>query len=90
MNGPRCDRILARMTVAVVLAALFNVFARGDDLTVIPTGASPSGQSSTETSSAPTAGASESPAATTDTTPAKPTSRVSVIEQSAYPTLWLR
>jgi hypothetical protein len=85
MNGPRCDRILARMTVAVILAALFNVFARGDDLTVIPTGASPTGQPSTETSSAPTAGASESPAATTDTTPAKPTSPVSAIEQSAVP-----
>ena len=58
MNGPRCDRILARMTVAVILAALFNVFARGDDLTVNPTGASPTAQPSTETSSAPTAGAS--------------------------------
>jgi murein L,D-transpeptidase YcbB/YkuD len=85
MNGPRCDRILARMTVAVILAALFNVFARGDDLTAIPTGASPTGQFSTETSSAPTAGGSESTAATTDTTPAKPTSPVSAIEQSAVP-----
>jgi murein L,D-transpeptidase YcbB/YkuD len=82
MKGPRCDRILVHMTVAVILAALFNVCARGDDLTASPTGASPTGQASTETSSAPTPGASDSPAATTDTTPAKPTSPVSAIEQS--------
>ena len=44
MKGPRCDRILAGMTVAVILAALFNVFAKGDDLTAVPTGASPAGQ----------------------------------------------
>ena len=80
MKGPRCDRILAGMTFAVILAALFNVFAKGDDLTAVPTGASPAGQASTETSSAPTAPASDSPAATIDATPAKPTDPVSAIE----------
>jgi hypothetical protein len=54
MKGPRCDRILAGMTFAVILAALFNVIAKGGDLTAVPTGASPAGQASTETSSAPT------------------------------------
>ena len=82
MKRPRCDRILANMTFAVILAALFNVFAKGDDLTTVPTGASPPGQASTETSSAPPAGASESPAATIDTPPAKPTNPVSAIEQN--------
>ena len=85
MKRPRCDRILANMTFAVILAALFNVFAKGDDLTTVPTGASPPGQASTETSSAPTAGARESPAATIDTPPAKPTNPVSAIEQSVVP-----
>jgi hypothetical protein len=80
MKRPRCDRILANMTFAVILAALFNVFAKGDS-----TGASPPGQASTETSSAPTAGASESPAAAIDTPPAKPTNPVSAIEQSVVP-----
>jgi hypothetical protein len=83
MKGPRCDRILANMTFAVILAALFNVFAKGDDLTAVPTDASRAGQASTETPSAPTPDASESPAATIDTTPAKPTSPVSAIEQNA-------
>src|SRR6478672_9296831 len=81
MKGPRCDRILAGMNVAVILTAFFSVFAKGDDLTAVPTGASPAGES-TETSSAPTAGASESPAATVDTTPAKPTDPFSAIDQS--------
>ena len=85
MRGPRCDRILAGMTFAVILAVLFNVFAKGGDLTAVPTGASPVGQASTETSSAPTAPASESPAATIDATPAKPTGPVSAIEQSVVP-----
>jgi murein L,D-transpeptidase YcbB/YkuD len=73
------------MTFAVILAVLFNVFAKGGDLTAVPTGASPVGQASTETSSAPTAPASESPAATIDATPAKPTGPVSAIEQSVVP-----
>ena len=29
VEGPRCDRILAGMTFAVILAALFNVIAKG-------------------------------------------------------------
>jgi murein L,D-transpeptidase YcbB/YkuD len=81
MKGPRCDRILAGMNVAVILTAFFSVFAKGDDLTAVSTGASPAGQS-TETSSAPTAPASESPAATIDATPAKSTDPVSAIEQN--------
>jgi hypothetical protein len=32
MKGPRCDRILAGMTFAVILAALFNVIAKGGDV----------------------------------------------------------
>ena len=85
MKGPRCDRIVAKMTFAVILVALFNVFAKGDDLATVPTEASPAGQASTETPLAPTAGASESPAATIGTTPAKPTDPVSAIEQSVVP-----
>jgi murein L,D-transpeptidase YcbB/YkuD len=81
MKGPRCDRILAGMTVAVTLIALFSAFQWGD-LTAVPTGASPAGQDSTQTSSAPTAPASESPAATIDATPAKSTDPVSAIEQN--------
>ena len=81
MKGPRCDRILAGMTVAVTLIALFSAFQWGD-LTAVPTGASPAGQDSTQTSSAPTAPASESPAATIDATPAKSTDPVSEIEQN--------
>jgi murein L,D-transpeptidase YcbB/YkuD len=73
------------MAFAVILAALFNVFAKGGNLPAVPTGASPDGQASTETSSAPTAPASESPAATIDATPAKPTGPVSATEQSAVP-----
>jgi len=69
------------MNVAVILTAFFSVFAKGDDLTAVPTGASPAGQS-TETSSAPTAPASDSPAATIDATPAKSTDPVSAIEQN--------
>ena len=80
MKGPRFDRILAGMTVAVTLVALFSVFQWGD-LTAVPTGASPAGQSA-ETSSAPTAPASDSPAATIDATPAKSTDPVSAIEQN--------
>src|SRR5689334_8976261 len=82
MKGPRFDCALARMTFAVILAVLFNVFAKADDLTTVPAGASPAGQPSP---SAPTAGASESPAATIDTTPAKPTDPVSAINQSVVP-----
>src|SRR5215472_11534 len=85
MNGPRCDRILAGMAFAVILAALFNVFAKGGHLAAVPTGASPDGQASTETSSAPTAAASESPAATIDPTPAKPTDPVGATEQRVVP-----
>jgi murein L,D-transpeptidase YcbB/YkuD len=70
------------MTLAVVLAALFSVIAKGGDLTAVPTGASPVEQDSTETLSAPTAPASESSAATIDATPAKSTDPVSAIEQS--------
>ena len=80
MKGPRFDRILAGMTVAVTLVALFSVFQWGD-LTAVPTGASPAGQSA-ETSSAPTAPASDSPAATIDATPIKSTDPVSAIEQN--------
>jgi L,D-transpeptidase YcbB len=80
MKGPRFDRILAGMTVAVTLVALFSVFQWGD-LTAVPTGASPAGQSA-ETSSAPTAPASDSPAATIDATPVKSTGPVSAIEQN--------
>jgi murein L,D-transpeptidase YcbB/YkuD len=80
MKGPRFDRILAGMTVAVTLVALFSVFQWGD-LTAVPTGASPAGQSA-ETSSAPTAPASDSPAATIDATPVKSTDPVSAIEQN--------
>ena len=80
MKGPRFDRILAGMTVAVTLVALFSVFQWGD-LTAVPTGASPAGQSA-ETSSAPTAPASNSPAATIDATPVKSTDPVSAIEQN--------
>ena len=80
MKGPRFDRILAGMTVAVTLVALFSVFHWGD-LTAVPTGASPAGQSA-ETSSAPTAPASDSPAATIDATPVKSTDPVSAIEQN--------
>jgi hypothetical protein len=85
MNGPHCDRILASMAFAVILAALFNVFAKGGNLAAAPTGMSPDGQASTETSSAPTAPASESPAATIDATPAKPTGPVTATEQSVVP-----
>src|SRR5215472_5234562 len=85
MNGPRCDRILAGMAFAVILAALFNVFAKGGNLVAIATGASPDGQASTETSSASTGPASESPAATIDPTPAKPTGPVGATEQSVVP-----
>jgi len=80
MKGPRFDRILAGMTVAVTLVALFSVFQWGD-LTAVPTGASPAGQSA-EISSAPTAPASDSPAATIDATPVKSTDPVSAIEQN--------
>ena len=66
------------MTVAVTLVALFSVF-QWADLTAVPTGVSPTGQS------APTAPASESPAATIDATPTKPTGSVSAIEQSVVP-----
>src|SRR5215472_10507783 len=85
MNSPRCDRILAcvAFAFAVILAALFNVFVKGGNLAAVPTGAPPAGQASTETSSAPTAPASESPAATIDVTPAKPTSPPT--EQSVVP-----
>src|SRR6478735_10632383 len=83
MKGPRFNRILAGMTVAVTLVALFSVFQWGD-LTAVPTGASPAGQSA-ETSSAPTAPASDSPAATIDATPVKSTDPVSAIEQSVVP-----
>ena len=76
MKGPRFDRILAGMTVAVTLVALFSVF-QWADLTAVPTGVSPTGQS------APTAPASESP--TIDATPTKPTGSVSAIEQSVVP-----
>jgi len=87
MNSPRCDRILAcvAFAFAVILAALFNVFVKGGNLAAVPTGAPPAGQASTETSSAPTAPASESPAATIDPTPAKPTDPVSPTEQSVVP-----
>jgi L,D-transpeptidase YcbB len=78
MKGPRFDRILAGMTVAVTLVALFSAFQWGD-LTAVPTGVSPAGQS------APTAPASESPAETIDATPTKPTGSVSAIEQSVVP-----
>ena len=78
MKGPRCDRILAGMTVAVTLVALFSAFQWGD-LTAVPTGESPAGQS------APTVPASESPAATIDATPTKPTGSVSAIEQNVVP-----
>ena len=44
MKGPRCDRILAGMTFAVTLVALFSAFQWGD-LTAVPTGVSPAGQS---------------------------------------------
>ena len=80
-----CDRVLVRMTFAVILVAFFNVFAKGDDLTVVPTGRSAAGQDSTETSSAPTAPATESPAATIDAATAKPTGPVSAVEQSVDP-----
>jgi hypothetical protein len=66
------------MTVAVTLVALFSVF-QWADLTAVPTGVSPTGQS------APTAPASESPAATIDATPTKPTGSASAIEQSVVP-----
>jgi murein L,D-transpeptidase YcbB/YkuD len=72
MKGSRCNRILVGMIIAVILAAVFNVFAKGE--TAVPMGVSPAGQAPTETSSAPTTPASESPAATIDATPAKPTS----------------
>src|SRR5262245_17014908 len=85
MNGPRCDRVLAGMAFAVILAALFDVFAKGGNLAAAPTGAPSAGQASTETSSAPTAPASESPAATIDATPAKPTGPDSATEQSVVP-----
>ena len=78
MKGPRFDRILAGMTVAVTLVALFSVF-QWADLTAVPTGVSPTGQS------APTAPESELPAATIDATPTKPTGSVSAIEQSVVP-----
>jgi murein L,D-transpeptidase YcbB/YkuD len=84
MNGPRCDRI-AGMAFAVVLAALFNVFAKGGELAAVPTGASPDGQVSTETSSPPTAPVSESPAPTIDATPGKPSGPDSATEQSVLP-----
>jgi murein L,D-transpeptidase YcbB/YkuD len=61
-----------------------NRFAKSEDFVVIP-GASPAAQDSTETSSAPTAPASESPAATIDATPAKSTEPASAIEPSAVP-----
>jgi L,D-transpeptidase YcbB len=82
MKGHRCGRILAAF--AIILAVLFNGFAKGGELTAVPTDA-PVEQDSTETSSAPAAGASESPAATIDTTPAKPADPVSAIEQSGVP-----
>jgi murein L,D-transpeptidase YcbB/YkuD len=82
MKRPRCGRILANMTFAVILAALLNVVAKGDDLTAVPTGASPAAQDSMETSPSPTAPASELPAATIDATPAKSTEPASAIEQS--------
>jgi len=85
MNGPRYDRILAGMAFAVILSALFNAFAKGGNSDAAPTGASPVGQASTETSSAPTAAASESPAATIDPTPAKPTDPVGATAQSVVP-----
>src|SRR5262249_9073429 len=87
MNSPRCDSILAGVAFAfaVILAALFNVFAKGGNSAAVPTGAPPAGQASTETSSAPTAPASESPAATIDPTPAKPTDTVRPTEQSVVP-----
>ena len=84
MKGPRCDRILAGMTFAVILAALFNVFAKGVTWPQSRRARRRPGNS-TETSSAPTAPASESPAATIDATPAKPTGTVSAIEQSVVP-----
>jgi L,D-transpeptidase YcbB len=54
-------------------------------LAAAPTGTSPDGQALTETSSAPTAPASESPAATIDETPAKPTAPDRATEQSVVP-----
>src|SRR5262249_47162925 len=86
MNSPRCDRILAGVAFAfaVILAALFNVFAKGGNSAAVPTGAPLAGRASTA-SSAPTALASESPAATIDPTPAKPTDPVSPTEQSVVP-----
>ena len=43
MKGPRFDRILAGMTVAVTLVALFSAFQWGD-LTAVPTGVSSAGE----------------------------------------------
>jgi L,D-transpeptidase YcbB len=85
MKGPRSDRILTRMTFAVILVGLFNVFAKGEDFTAVPSASSPAGQESTETSSAPTAPASDPPAATIDATPAMSTNPVSALEQNVLP-----
>jgi len=81
-KGPRCDRALATMTFAVILAILSNLFAKADDLSTVPTGASPAGQTSP---SAPAASASESPAATIDATPARSSEPASAIEPSTVP-----
>jgi murein L,D-transpeptidase YcbB/YkuD len=86
MSGPRCDRILAGTALALILAAPLHVFAQeGGTSAAVPTGASPAGQASTETSSASTAPASGSPTATIDATPATSTSPASATEQSAVP-----
>jgi murein L,D-transpeptidase YcbB/YkuD len=86
MSGPRCDRILAGTALALILAAPFHVFAQeGGTSAAVPTGASPAGHASTETSPASTAPASGSPTATIDATPATSTSPASATEQSAAP-----
>jgi murein L,D-transpeptidase YcbB/YkuD len=66
ISGHRRDCILVGAAFALIFAVLFNVFAQSRNLAAVPTGAPQAGQASMETSSAPTAPASESPAAIVD------------------------
>ena len=83
MKGPRCDRILAGMTVAVTLVALFSAF-QWADLTAVPTGVSPAGQS------APTAPARSCPRRPLMPLPQSRPVRSVQSSRAWYPTPWLR
>jgi murein L,D-transpeptidase YcbB/YkuD len=71
MGRPRCDRMLAGMALALILAAPFDLCAQ-ETGTLAPGATAAVSTGPSATSSAPAAPASEQPAATTETPPATP------------------